>query len=497
MTKQAQVGLLAIVSLLLLFGMFYVITDFAARNNGYRVGIRFKSAAGLHAGSLVYFSGLNVGTVDSITLLPDNGVDVIIAVNPVISGKPFDIPRDSKFLIQAPLTGDPSLLIVPPVGETSPLMLERRVLPPELQPIGINSASIADLLQEGQGEIKRLDTILSDFERREPRLLDSIEQTTRQVNHLTSTADSAVAMLSTQALEAGRNIIALSQSLEQTSTASGPKVQRLLDSLDASSASLAVSSQSLQKMATDPTLHTSLTQTAQNIAQTTQTISEIAKDLRTISGNVGTQGQVRDTVANLDAATQRLNAILAGFGGHSHVQGVDTPAGTVPPNGGTVPPGGMTTPPSNTSSPHGGLSSLFEVNVRESVLSRQSVCCGSPLLSNDRGPQTDLNVTLLPRGPMSLLAGANDIGAKTTMNLAVLRRYGTSLRVGGGILYSRLGVLASYGHHGRSFDAYLYDPRFPTLDAYAKMRIAPALRLFFGERSLNRVTRRLVYGIEF
>ncbi|MHB8462476.1 MAG: MlaD family protein [Vulcanimicrobiaceae bacterium] len=485
MTKQAQVGLLAILSLLLLFGMFYVITDFAARNNGYKVGVRFKSAAGLHTGSLVYFSGLTVGTVDSITLLPDNTVDVIIAVNPEINGKPFDIPRDSKFLIQAPLTGDPNLLIVPPVAEVNPIMLERRVLPPADQPQGLNTATIADLLQQGQGEVKRLDTILAEIQTREPRLLDSVEKTTQEVNQLTTTANASVSLLSAQALEAGRNIVALSQTLEEASRSSGPKVGRLLDSLDASSASLAVSAQSIQKMATDPSLHTNLAQTAQNIADTTQTISEIAKDLRTISGNAQTQGQVRDTVANLDAATQRLNAILAGFGGRSHVAGVDT-TGVGQPVG--LPPAKPRTP--------GTPMNLFRLNVRAEMLSPQRTCCGSPLLTRDRGPQMDLSATLLPENSTSLLLGVNDLGGQSTVNAAILRRYGTSLRYGGGVLYSRLGVLASYAKRGSGLDAYLYDPRYPTLDAYAKFKIAPALRLFFGERSLTRKSRRIVYGIE-
>ncbi len=93
MTRQAQVGAFAIIALLLLFGVFYVITDFGTRHTGYRVGVHFESAAGLTSGALVYFSGVNVGSVDSITLLPDNTVDVILAVN-----KDIDIPGGIEIL---------------------------------------------------------------------------------------------------------------------------------------------------------------------------------------------------------------------------------------------------------------------------------------------------------------------------------------------------------------------------------------------------------------
>jgi ABC-type transporter Mla subunit MlaD len=57
MTKQAQVGAFAIIALLLLFGVFYVITDFGTRHTGYRVGIHYQSASGVTPGALVYFSG--------------------------------------------------------------------------------------------------------------------------------------------------------------------------------------------------------------------------------------------------------------------------------------------------------------------------------------------------------------------------------------------------------------------------------------------------------
>src|SRR5580704_2394222 len=130
MTRQAQVGAFAIVALLLLFGVFYVITDFGTRHTGYRVGVHFRSAAGLTPGALVYFSGVGVGSVDSIALLPDNTVDVILAVN-----RDIDIPAASRFLIQAPLTGSPNVLIVPPTDARPPVaLLPRQVLPVDQQP---------------------------------------------------------------------------------------------------------------------------------------------------------------------------------------------------------------------------------------------------------------------------------------------------------------------------------------------------------------------------
>src|SRR6185503_14627640 len=168
------------------------------------------SAAGLQNGSLVFFSGVTVGSVDGIVFLPDNTVDVTLAI-----GQDVDIPRGSKFLIQAPLTGRPNLLIVPPkpgAPAPTPSPWERQVLPIADQPRGTNSATIADLLDQGQGEVKRLDRLMADLESREPKLLDTLQHTLESANSLTNTANVTVARLATQAQLASQNVVALTDS---------------------------------------------------------------------------------------------------------------------------------------------------------------------------------------------------------------------------------------------------------------------------------------------
>ena len=201
MTRQAQVGAFSIVALLLLFGVFYVITDFGTRHTGYRIGVHFESAAGITPGALVYFSGVNVGSVDSIELLADNTVDVVLAIN-----RDIDIPRDSRFLIQAPLTGSPSMVIIPPRAQPPLPLLPRRVLPIAEQPQGTNGASIADLLLQGQGTLKRFNSVMSQIERRTPKLLDTLQSTLNNANDLTVSTKSSLDRLSGELLALGTTL---------------------------------------------------------------------------------------------------------------------------------------------------------------------------------------------------------------------------------------------------------------------------------------------------
>lgn len=235
MTRQAQVGAFAIVALLLLFGIFYVITDFGTRHTGYRIGVHFQSAAGLTPGALVYFSGVNIGSVDSVELLADNTVDVILAIN-----RDIDVPLASRFLIQAPLTGSPSVVILPPREKPPMPLLPRQVLPIGEQPHGTNGASVADLLLEGQGSLKRFDTLMAMIEQRTPKLINTLQTTLNNANDLTLSTKATLQRLSGELLalganlqgslgEASANVVQLSATLNSSATVDSKKVGALLD----------------------------------------------------------------------------------------------------------------------------------------------------------------------------------------------------------------------------------------------------------------------------
>src|SRR6202035_4185584 len=123
-------------------------------------------------------------------------------------------------------------------------------------------------------------------------------------------------------------------------------------------------------------------------------------------------------------------------------------------------------------------------------------------LTADRGPQTDLNVIALPKGSTSLFAGANDIGARASYNFAAMAGVAPGLRVGGGVLYSRLGARAIYSKElsqGLSIglEGRVYDPRHPTTDLYANFGLGSGLTLFGGERDALHSGRRTTFGLQY
>lgn len=534
MTRQAQVGAFALIALLLLFGVFYVITDFGTRHTGYRVGVHFESAAGLTSGALVFFSGVGVGSVDSIDLLQDNTVDVILAVN-----RDIDIPADSKFLIQAPLTGSPNVLIVPPVGpRANQALLPRQVLPVAQQPQGTNTATIADLLQQGQGEIKRFDVVMAQLEARTPKLLNTLQTTLDNANDLTVSTKASLQQLSGELLsmgssmqaslsEASRNVVALSATLNNAATTDSTKVSALLDQLQTTSVSLNKSMTALEGMATNPQLKANVISTTQSIAEATHNIAALTRDLQNVTGDPQTQAQMRNTIANLDATLQRANSLLGSLGGTSNVYGVDTGATPAPPavvpSGSPypIPSGGLQTAqgglPSNAgaqnpastalsrankaklqSSLSNVLSNLVNIQLRISGLSVQHSAGLNPVLPANQGPIGDLNVLVLPHASTGLMFGANSIGDNTTYNAILTKGSDVGLRFGGGVLYSQMGMLAQYNTlNGFGLETRVYDLTYPMIDLYGNVRVVKRTKLFFGERDITHASRRTTAGFQY
>jgi ABC-type transporter Mla subunit MlaD len=533
MNRQAVVGLFTILGLIGLFAIYLELANFGTQGR-YRIGVHFKSASGLHKGALVYESGVVVGVVDATQLLPDDfTVDVILAINNNV-----DIPRDARFLIQAPLTGDSTVEIVPPPatqlggppGATSApravAVLPHEVLPLGEQPQGTNPATVQDLLDQGQGEIRRLDAMLAQLERNEPILLSQVRSLLKNGSELTSTANHSFQKLSRRidtlsntlqlaAEQSSANLTDLTAQLDTTVRRNTGHFDAMIAALDNSARDLNVTADQVKGLTSDPRLKDNILQTTHEIAETATQFAAIASDLHDVTGNPQTKAQLRDTVANIDAASQKANSIFAQFGGRSSVYGVD-PGATPAPVGSPRPSGPYPLPSAAPSSPAAPearqanmkdkvrklVRNLVALQLRVSELDAEHAgTFAAPPLTSNRGPETDLNLIALPYGRTSLYTGFNDIGGPApTSNFALMQRMTPNLQVGGGILYSQLGTRAIYNFKpsgaGLSLEGRLYNARYPTTDVYANFTLGGGLTLFGGERDVLHNGRRTTFGLQ-
>jgi ABC-type transporter Mla subunit MlaD len=552
MNKQAQVGLFTILGLVAVFAVFFVLADLGTRTRGYKIGVHFQAASGLHSASIVYLSGVPIGAVDRITLLKDYTTEVIMAINPG-----FDIPENSRFLIQAPITGEPSVLIEAPANVSSTVAtLPHDVLPIEQQPRGTNPSSFADLLEQGQGEIRRLDDLLAQVQKAEPGLLGELKSTLHNANSLTTNANVSLSKVTTKAEEladslqrnltvASDNVVVLTTSLNAVVKRDSVSIDGLLAQLSRTSKSFGETVDSLHDVATNPTVKQNLIDTTRDFAATAKAFAELTNDLRKVTSDPQTQAQLRDTVAQLDATSQKVDSLVGQLGGVSKVYGIDPnataapvptpiPPGFVPTSQPVLPPPAVpgaspppaapsslgapagtsagnapavTTPTNNVALANlrnrlnGFTKDLVQLQVRVGQLSAARpgslTTNTSPLLTADRGPESDFNVFILPHARTGLEGGVNDVGSGTsTANVMLLNR-GQGFTYGGGIEYSRLGLTTSVAKGPVGIEARAYDLRHPTLDTYLNLFAFPKFQIFGGERDLTHVDRRTVFGLQF
>lgn len=525
MSRQAIVGAFTLLGLAALFVVYFELTNLGAKVSGYEIGVHFTSAGGLTRGAVVTESGVQVGTVSRIRMLDDFTVDVILQISHWV-----DIPRDSRFVIASPLTGGASITIVPPRKRREELaMLPRYVLPVDQQPHGTNPISIQELMEQGSGELSKLNDLMNDLSKREPKLMDELQSAIGNANDLAISAnrlmsnfakhgDEMTTTLQRSLDSASANIVDLSAQLDQTVRRNGGRIDTLLASLNRTADSLSAATDQLQKLAQNPALHDDVLTTTHQMATTMTNIAALTADLRKAAENSQTQGQLRDTLAHIDAASQRASSLLGALGGTSSVYGVDAGATAPPaaPSGERIVPA-TPAPAVPSAGPSGEkkkqtfqlspamrdrvgdlAKNLFEIQVRLSELStRGTSVANTPLLNQDRGPQSDFNAVILPHGDSQLFVGVNDLSANQTWNFALRQRIAPGLLMGGGILYSRLGVMGIVSDRLFGFEGLAYDPRYGYVDSYLRFHATPNVDLFAGERDILHSTRRTTYGLQF
>ena len=179
-----------------------------------------------------------------------------------------------------------TLEIVPPRNENgvSLAILPREILPIDQQPQGTNPPSITDLLEQGQGEVQRLDRMLADLERREPGLLDTLQSALNNANELTTNGNEQIshvtsrlsAMMDTLpvAIDAsGRNIVDLTGKLDREVGRNSGHFEHVVSMLDRTSVSLNQTVDAVRDLATNRQVRQNLIDTTRGLAQTAQTIA--------------------------------------------------------------------------------------------------------------------------------------------------------------------------------------------------------------------------------
>ncbi len=512
MSTAFRVGVFAVFTVLGIFVIWYVLSNFSYRTGSYQMAVHFRNVVGLQPGSSVQLAGVDIGIIDDIKLLPDQTAEVICSIH-----KENTLYRGSIFTVTQTLTGAQSTLtIIPPTDLATAVPLPKRILPQMQQPEGTVPTTIADLVNQGQARMAELDKTLALVNTELPGIVRNFNGVAVHTNDLIVHADrnfnqlgqqlngtmvgvnSVVNQLNGLLAVNGQNISVMTTNMRELLAASGPKIAGLIDNLSATSANLNKTMASVQSIASDPNLKANLVATTVNLKESSEKLKQIATDIQSVTGDPKTQAELKNTVQNLDDTIAKANDILGNFstaqGGVSQPQPVGSQAPGTP--GGPAPVGSAVPgahQPASASAFHLGKPG---VNGWELVTGSARVYWNQ----TPPGALSDVDFTILPNFPRFFTFGVEALGATTTYDVLVGQHGSPNWRYAFGVLHSQLGLQSEWRGLGPfGIRAELYNSKQPQLDLYGDIRLARRLQLFYGEKALMgpSYNRTPQYGIQF
>lgn len=315
MTRAARLGLLALVVAILATIAVYVAVQ-KRSTGGYRMGVHFRTAAGLAPGALVFFNGVNIGNVRRVRILPDTTVDVILNVFHAT-----DIPKNAQFSVQSTFTGSPTIAIVVPkqrvteIQSPTPLpqsaLLPKRIVPVAEQPVGTTPLSIEDVMAQGKALGARAQRILSLARPYGGRLMNDLQGARANgaatSQEMRTALPSIMASLKTTIAQAKANASRAQSALRGRDQA---KLAATAAAFQRSASDMSSVSSSLTALKNDPRLHADVRVAAAQLRTATANMAGLTHDMAFIAKNAQTKAELRDAGARFHDVLAHLKSLI-------------------------------------------------------------------------------------------------------------------------------------------------------------------------------------------
>lgn len=292
LTTEAKVGAMTLAAITLLAGMLIGLSHFNFGEKGYPVYAMFHDVSGLVPGNLVRYSGVEVGRVEAVNIIP-SGIKVVMRLN-----KGTVIPQDSHFTLGSDgLLGEKFITITPPEKASGAILASGDTVQ------GEDPQGFATLIASA-------DRVLADVH----TLVQSLNDIVGDDQVKASLKESAInARLITE------NINVLTASMARMAVNNEQNVGAIVENLKSMSESLKLVSARVDKMAAavDNNGQTAMDLTAavHNISLASGRIERMAQSLEGVVTDPKTAQNLKETLQNVHDASAKANQLLGKFSG--------------------------------------------------------------------------------------------------------------------------------------------------------------------------------------
>ena len=300
-TRPARLGLIALIALIIVGAAIYTAVK-VSRSNGYQFGVHFPAAAGIGPGAQVFLSGVSIGTVNKIVILPDTSVEFILNI---VSGTP--IPKNAKFSVQTSLTGSPSVMISVPARASAQQAWPKRVLPVSEQPYGSPPLTLEIFMHDARALGNRANDVLTMARPYGKPLMAHLQRArvngAATVTELRGTAPVLLASVQSTVTRAKANVQAAQEALRGRNQ---PKIAAIATSFQATIADMHETAAVLQRLRRDPSLQANVRAARAQVKTVTANLAGLSHDMEMISGNRQTKAELHDAGARFREILQKI-----------------------------------------------------------------------------------------------------------------------------------------------------------------------------------------------
>jgi phospholipid/cholesterol/gamma-HCH transport system substrate-binding protein len=312
---EAKVGLVVVLAAVLFVGLFAYLGQGLIQEPGYPIDILFSNAEGLAPGGSVSMAGVQIGTIRTLALTPDNQAVVRVRIRPNVS-----IPIGSRFRVASTtLLSGRTLQVVPGVPTRGYLRQGDRVrgeVPPSIDDLFQRVSVLADDLR---GAIADARVVLVSAN----RAVEGIGRTVDSVNALVGDE-----RLRASLLRSVQNVEAATARLDRIVERAGEPVHETAENFRVMSRDLAVLAKQLERFGAsvvgDGEVSQQIRRTVTSIESTARRIDEMTRTLqdglinekqiaevRSLIGDTRkTVQQAGETLKTADAAIQQVSGVI-------------------------------------------------------------------------------------------------------------------------------------------------------------------------------------------
>ena len=286
LSTEAKVGAVTLMACILLAGLIVMIGGMQFGEKGYPIQVTFAQVAGLKAGNIVRYAGVDVGKVEAMTIASDG-----IAVHTRIKAG-VRIPQGAKFQIGTDgLLGEKFIEIMPPLTPGANLA-------PNAQIRGEDPAGLEQLVATADQVLKKADRLIQSLNEvvGDESVKAALRATALNLGSMTANLDALSASLVRMAADGEQDVIAtvrnlqlMSENLKNTSE----RIDKLVAAIDHDGRTAA-----------------ELRETLTNVKNASARIERITASIEGVAGDPATGDSIRQTLANARDASEKANKML-------------------------------------------------------------------------------------------------------------------------------------------------------------------------------------------